>query len=81
MSHSNQFMMPIKWRLKSVMAAREMSYTDLAEKTGLHKGTVNRLVNTYEMPKRLDRETLNKFCTVLKCQPGDLLIFEAENKE
>lgn len=78
MTNSNLFTMPIKWRLKSVMADREMSYKDLADKTGLHKGTVNRLVNTYEMPKRLDRDTLNKFCKALSCQPGDLLRYEKE---
>ena len=70
---TNRSTMPIKWRLKAVMADREMSYRELAEATGLHRVTVNKLVNTYEMPSRLDRNTLEKFCRVLECQPGDLL--------
>ncbi len=65
--------MPIKWRLKAVMADREMDYRQLAQATGLHRVTVNKFVNTYEMPPRLDRKTLEKFCRVLNCQPGDLL--------
>lgn len=73
MFYVNQLIMPIKWRLKAVMADREMDYRELAEKSGLHRVTVNKLVNTYEMPSRLDRKTLEKFCRVLDCQPGDLL--------
>ena len=68
--------MPIKWRLKAVMADRELDYLKLAEITGLHRVTVNKLVNTYVMPPRLDRNTLEKFCRALKCQPGDLLRYE-----
>ncbi|MBD1853970.1 helix-turn-helix transcriptional regulator [Cyanobacteria bacterium FACHB-502] len=55
------------------MADRELDYKQVAEKAGLHPVTVNKLKNTYEMPPRLDRETLEKLCRVLGCQPGDLL--------
>lgn len=65
--------MPIKWRLAAVMADREMDYKQVAEITGLHPVTVNKLKNTYEMPARLDRKTLVKLCHALECQPGDLL--------
>ena len=68
--------MTIKWRLRAVMADRELDYKQLAERASLHPVTVNKLVNTYEMPPRLDRNTLGKFCWVLKCQPGDLLKYE-----
>ena len=78
MDNWNQIIMPIKWRLKAVMADREMSYRELAQATGLHRVTVNKLVNTYEMPPRLDRRTLEKFCRVLQCQPGDLLRYTEE---
>lgn len=81
MANLEQLTMPIKWRLKSVMADREMSYRELAEAAGLHRVTVNKLVNTYEMPPRLDRNTLLKFCRVLQCQPGDLLRYEPDRKE
>lgn len=68
-----QKQMPMKWRLAAVMADREIGYKELADAAGLHRVTVNRLKNTYEMPPRLDRETLEKLCRVLKCQPADLL--------
>ena len=70
--------MPIKWRLAAVMADRELDYKDVASLTGLHPVTVHKLKNTYEMPPRLDRETLEKLCRVLSCQPGDLLRYMPE---
>lgn len=65
--------MVIKWRLAAVMADREMDYRELAKAARLHPVTVNKLKNSYEMPPRLDRTTLDKLCQVLKCQPMDLL--------
>ena len=73
MMSATQKRMPMKWRLAAVMADREMGYKELADAAGLHRVTVNRLKNTYEMPPRLDRDTLEKLCRVLKCQPADLL--------
>lgn len=63
----------IKWRLAAVMADRELNYIQLAEMTGLHKVTVNKLKNSYDMPRRLDSGTLDLLCRALKCQPGELL--------
>lgn len=65
--------MVIKWRLAAVMADREMDYRQVAKAAGLHPVTVNKLKNSYEMPPRLDRTTLDKLCRVLSCQPMDLL--------
>lgn len=73
--------MPIKWRLAAVMADREMGYKELADAAGLHRVTVNKLKNTYEMPPRLDRDTLEKLCRVLNCQPADLLRYIPEETE
>ena len=72
---------PIKWRLAALMADREMDYKDVAQAAELHPVTVNKLKNSYEMPKRLDRETLDKLCRVLNCQPGDLLRHVPEEGE
>ena len=65
--------MTIKWRLAVLMADREMDYKEVAEKAGLHKVTVSKHKNMKVMPSRLDRETLEKYCQVLNCQPGDLM--------
>lgn len=63
--------MAIKWRLKAVMADREIDNQKLHELTGLHLGTIAKLRNN--IPSRLETETLDKLCQALNCQPGDLL--------
>ena len=68
--------MPIKWKLKAVLADRELEVADLVERTGLHRVTVSKLVNRFAMPDRLTPATLEKLCKALKCEPGDLLKFE-----
>lgn len=70
--------MPIKWRMATIMAERELNYNRVAELAGLHPVTVNRLKNKKEMPSRLDRSTLEKLCRVLDCQPGDLMGYDAD---
>lgn len=66
-------MMPIKWRLSAVMADREISIDELIERTGFHRGTVSKLRN--HPPARVDMDTLNKLCSALDCQPGELLVY------
>ena len=73
--------MPIKWRLAAVMADRESDYRQLAEMTGLHPVTANKLKNTFIAPPRIDSATLYKLCKALKCQPGDLMRFELDEGE
>ncbi len=73
--------MPIKWRLAAIMADRELDYKQLAQLTEMHPVTISKLKNTYEMPPRLDRETLYKLCKALECQPGDLLRYVEDEKD
>lgn len=68
----------IKWRLAAVMADREVDNQELARLTGLHLVTVSRLKSRRAMPDRLDAHTLDKLCTALDCQPGELLRFVAD---
>ena len=65
--------MTIKWRLKAVMADRDVNNKQLHLLTGLHLGTIAKLRNN--RPDRIDMETLEKLCTALNCQPSELLIF------
>lgn len=67
--------MPIKWRLAVLMADREIDYKELAEMTGMHPVTISKHKNIRVMPERLERETLEKYCKALNCQPGDLLTY------
>jgi putative transcriptional regulator len=68
--------MTIKWNLAYLMLDRNIKTGDLAEATGLHPNTVSKLKSHREMPKRLDRDTLDKLCKALNCVPGDLLGYE-----
>ena len=63
--------MTLQWRLKIIMAIRDISAKKLSQDSGLSYSTVVKLRNT--MPSRIDADTLEKLCTVLRCQPGDLL--------
>lgn len=70
--------MTIKWRLAAVMADREIDYKELAEKTGMHPVTANKLKKTFAFNFQLTPNTLDKLCKALDCQPGDLLRYEPE---
>ena len=63
----------IKWRLKVLMAVRDMDNTQLMELTQLHRNTITKLKNN--RPDRLTIDTLNRLCQALDCQPGDLMSY------
>lgn len=62
----------IEWRLRVVMAERDITPSQLAEKTGINRVSVSRLKNAKRLP-RMTESTLDKLCTALSCQPGDLM--------
>ena len=66
----------LKWRLRVLMAERELSNQELAEMIGYHPGTISKLM---KLPSRIDIQTLNLLCKALKCQPGDLIHYEPDN--
>ena len=70
-------LMSIQWRLKVVMAERDVAPSQLAELTGMHPTTISKLRN--QRIDRYDRVTLNKLCQALNCQPGDLLRYVADD--
>lgn len=67
----------IKWRLKVLMAERDMDNTKLMELTQLHRNTITKLKNN--RPDRLTIDTLNRLCQALDCQPGDLMSYIPDN--
>ncbi|MEH1808419.1 helix-turn-helix domain-containing protein [Nostoc sp.] len=73
MQHTASPATAIKWNLAYLMLDRNIKTGELAAITGLHPSTISKLKAYREMPKRLDRETLNLLCNALKCEPGDLL--------
>ncbi|QAT49432.1 transcriptional regulator [Caproiciproducens sp. NJN-50] len=63
--------MPIRVNLDVMLAKRKMSVTELSEKVGITMANLSILKNG--KAKAIRFSTLDRICTVLKCQPGDLL--------
>lgn len=62
----------IKWKLNAVMGEKFVRGNALAELTGMSKESISRLRNTRNL-KRIEADTLEKLCSALECQPGDLM--------
>jgi putative transcriptional regulator len=65
--------MPIKLNLDRIMAEREISLTELAERIDLTLANLSILKTNKARAIRFS--TLEALCRELKCQPGDLLEF------
>ena len=61
----------IKFKLKVMLAIREMTQKDLADKTGIRPPTISAICTG--AVKHFPVDALNKICTVLECQPADLM--------
>jgi putative transcriptional regulator len=65
--------MPIKLNLDRIMADREISLTELADRIGITLANLSILKTNKARAIRFT--TLDAICRELKCQPGDLLEF------
>lgn len=54
-----------------MLAKRKMSVTELSERVGITMANISILKNG--KAKAIKVDTLNKICTALQCQPGDIL--------
>ena len=61
----------IKFKVKVMLAMREMTQKELAERTGIRPPTVSAICTG--TVKHLPIEALNSICEVLECQPADLI--------
>ena len=61
----------IKFRVKVLLAMREMTQKDLADKTGIRPPTISAICTG--TVKHLPIEALDKICAVLDCQPADIM--------
>ena len=68
--------MPIIINLDVMLARRKMSLTELSERVGITMSNLSILKTGKAKAIRL--ETLEAICSVLDCQPGDILEFRAE---
>ncbi|WP_214225324.1 helix-turn-helix transcriptional regulator [Pedobacter sp. B4-66] len=65
--------MPIIINLDVMLAKRKMSLTELSTKVGVTMSNLSILKTGKAKAVRL--ETLEAICSVLNCQPGDILEF------
>jgi putative transcriptional regulator len=68
--------MPIIVQLDIMLARRKLRSKDLAELVGMTEANLSLLKQGKVKGVRF--ETLEKICTILQCQPGDLLVYETE---
>lgn len=61
----------IKFKVKVMLAMRDMTQKELAERTGIRPPTISAICTG--SIKHLPVETLDKICSVLECQPADLM--------
>jgi putative transcriptional regulator len=62
------------------MAERRISSKELAALTGMHPTSISKIKNRFRLT-RIDEETLNALCKALKCQPGELMVYEEDEPE
>ncbi len=70
--------MPIKSKLGVVLAEREMRLKTLQERTGIALNNLSILKTGKAKAVRFS--TLELICKVLECQPGDILVYVAEEE-
>ena len=63
----------IKFKVRVMLAMRDMTQKELAERTGIRPPTVSAICTG--AVKHLPVEALDKICEVLDCQPADLMEF------
>nr|MBR4281199.1 helix-turn-helix transcriptional regulator [Clostridia bacterium] len=64
----------IRVDLDVMMARRKMSLTELSQKVGITMANLSILKNGRAKAVRM--ATLEAICRALRCQPGDILVFE-----
>lgn len=63
----------IRNHLSRLLGERRLNQKRLAQMTGLRPSTVNAIY--HERATRIDYDVLDRLCTALGCQPGDILEF------
>ena len=66
----------IKFKVKVMLAVRDMTQKELAERTGIRPPTVSAICTG--AVKHLPVDALDKICEVLECQPADLMVYVRE---
>lgn len=69
----------IKFTVKVMLAKREMTQKELAERTGIRPPTISAICTG--SVKHLPVDALDKICAVLDCQPADIMEYIKTNQE
>jgi putative transcriptional regulator len=68
----------ISCQLSTLMGARRLSQTRMAQLVGVHRNTIHKLyVNNWTSVRR---DTLDRICAVLQVSVGDLLVWHNEQR-
>lgn len=68
--------MPLKFRLKVLLAEKSMTQKDLAMQTGIRPPTISAICTG--TIKEIPVGVLEKICSVLNCQPDDIIEYTEE---
>ena len=69
----------IKFKVKVMLAMRDMTQKELAERTGIRPPTISAICTG--SVKHLPVDALDKICKVLECQPADIMEYIDETQE
>ena len=69
----------IRVDLDVMLARRKMSLTELSQRVGITMANLSILKNGRAKAVRF--ETLEAICRALNCQPGDIRVYEEEQRE
>ena len=64
-------------RLDRMMVERKISLGELAQKVGISHVNLSKIKNNHVTAVRF--QTLAALCDVLRCQPGDILEYQADD--
>ena len=70
--------MSIRIDLDVMLARRKMSMTELSSRVGITMANLSILKN--DKAKAIRFSTLDAICRALDCQPGDILVYEKDDR-
>lgn len=68
--------MPLKFKLKVLLAMHSMTQKQLAQETGIRPPTISAIATG--TAKQLPVNVIERICAALNCQPGDLMEYIEE---
>ena len=68
-------------RVKSLMEEKGLKKWDLRQ-MGINGTVLDKVLSgPLTKSRRVDTETINKLCTILNCQPGDIMEYVPDNSD